>query len=93
MARNVIPFGRVPDTQHASGEAFCVACDHNWIAVVPTGATFFQCPNCRSMKGRWKFEFYPSADQRVMTCPCKNQLYYLTPDGHMCANCGLYVAY
>lgn len=45
------------------------------------------------MKGKWKFEFAPSEGQMVRECNCGNQLFYLTPDGHLCANCGIYQAY
>jgi hypothetical protein len=38
------------------------------------------------MKGKWKFEFYPSVGQMVRECQCGNQLFYLTTEGYMCAN-------
>jgi hypothetical protein len=88
---NVIPFG--PRQQTGAGEAFCLACDHTWIAVAPTGATSLECPACHTMKGKWKFEFAPAEGQMARVCKCGNQLFYLTPDGHMCANCGVYQAY
>lgn len=79
--------------QHGSGEAFCIACSNTWVAVAPTGSVSLDCPACGSHKGKWKFEFYPSEQQMVRTCACENQLFYLTPDGHMCANCGIYQSY
>lgn len=78
---------------HGSGAAFCIGCGHTWQAVVPTGTTTFDCPECGAAKGKWKFEFYPSGDQKVRECCCGNQLFYLTPDGHLCANCGIYQRY
>ncbi len=88
---NVIPFA--PRQQTGAGEAFCLACNHTWIAVAPTGSLAFECPACHTMKGKWKFEFFPGEDTMVRVCNCGNQLFYLTPDGHMCANCGVYQAY
>lgn len=82
-----------PQEQHASGEAFCFACNHNWVAVVATGTTEFQCPSCLRVTGRYKFGFYPNVDQIVRACNCGNQLFYLTPDGHLCASCGIYQRY
>jgi hypothetical protein len=79
--------------QHARGEAFCFACDHRWQAIGSTGTTLFECPACRRMTGRWRFEFYPSPGQQVRECNCGNQLFYLTPDGHLCASCGIYQRY
>jgi hypothetical protein len=29
----------------------------------------------------------------IRECNCGNRLFYLTPDGHMCANCGIYQGY
>lgn len=79
--------------QHGAGEAFCFACDHTWTAVVPTGVKEFECPNCRRVTGRWKFWFAPCEGQKVRVCDCGNQLFYLTPEGHMCASCGVYQRY
>lgn len=94
---SVVPFNREPandsDVPHGSGEAFCLACDHRWIAVSPVGETVFQCPSCKAHKGHWKFEFMPADGQLVRQCNCGNQLFYLTPDGHLCANCGIYQRY
>lgn len=73
---------------HGCGEAFCLHCNHTWIAVAPTGTTQLECPECHTLKGHWKFEFAPSDGQLVRVCNCGNQLFYLTPEYHMCANCG-----
>lgn len=86
-----MPFKR---EQHGYGDAFCLSCDHKWIAVAPTGTVSLECPNCKRMTGHFKFEFMPATGQLVRTCgECENQLFYLTPDGHMCANCGMYQRY
>jgi hypothetical protein len=82
-----------PQQQHAAGEAFCICCGHTWIAVAPTGTTQLECPECHTMKGHWKFEFAPSPGELVRECNCGNQLFYLTPQGHLCANCGVYQSY
>lgn len=77
--------------QHGQGTALCIACRHEWQAVVPTGTTEFECPACGTMKGKWKFEFRPEAP--VWTCNCGNDIFYMTELGHMCANCGIYQRY
>ena len=82
-----------PDVQHGSGAAFCIECGHEWVAVAPTGTTQLECPSCRTHKGKWKFEFMPAEGALVRECDCGNQLFYLTPEGHMCANCGIYQGY
>lgn len=77
-----------PHVPHGTGMALCIACLHEWMAVAPTGTIALECPSCHLHKGRWKFDFYPNEGQMVRSCNCGNQLFYLTPNGHMCANCG-----
>ena len=81
------------EQQWGSGEAFCIACGHEWAGVAPTGTTTLECPACHAHKGKWKFEFYPAEGQMIRVCNCGNRLFYLTPDGHLCANCGIYQRY
>lgn len=91
---NILPFKRpVADEQHGAGQAFCIQCKHEWTAVAPTGTVDLECPKCHTHKGKWKFEFAPADGTMVRECNCGNQLFYLTPDGHMCANCGTYQSY
>lgn len=91
---NVVQFRKPePDVPHGAGEAFCIGCNHTWVAVAPSGVTTFECPKCHTHKGKWKFEFYPAGDDQVRECNCGNQLFYLTPNGHLCANCGTYQEY
>lgn len=90
---NVVKLRRPVKERHGQSEAFCMQCGHVWQAVAPIGTTRFECPECHSMKGLWRFEFAPSVGQMVRECNCGNQLFYLTPDGHMCANCGTYQSY
>jgi hypothetical protein len=90
---NVIQLRKPVEDQHGSGDAFCIACKHEWLAVAPTGTTQLECPECQTMKGRFKFEYAPSVGQMVRECNCGNQYFYLTPDGHLCANCGIYQSY
>lgn len=88
-----VPAPTEPTAPHGSGMAFCLGCDHTWAAVAPIGTQAFECPQCRAMKGHWKFEFYPNVGQEVRECNCGNQLFYLTREGHLCANCGTYQEY
>ncbi len=100
MAAEIFKFARrapaepeEPPIQHGSGEAFCLSCKHVWQAVAPTGIEAFECPSCQRFTGHWKYEFAPGPGQSVRVCNCGNQLFYLTPDGHLCANCGIYQSY
>lgn len=76
-----------------SGEAFCIQCNHAWVACAPIGTVALQCPQCGTTKGRFKFECAPEASTEVRECNCGNQLFYLTREGHLCPNCGIYQLY
>lgn len=100
MTNNVIPFTRKPSTveaeekgQWGQGPAFCLACNYEWAAVAETGTTELECPECKRCTGHFKFEFMPSGDQLVRECECGGQLFYLTPEGRMRPNCGVYQTY
>ena len=79
--------------QYASGEAFCLACNNELAAVAETGTTQLECPECRRLTGHWKFEFCLTEGSLIRECDCGNRLFYLSPEGHMCASCGLYQQY
>jgi predicted RNA-binding Zn-ribbon protein involved in translation (DUF1610 family) len=89
---NVIEFPAQTDP-HGSGEAFCMQCNHQWVAVAPVGETRFECPECHAHKGMYKYEFVPPKGSLVRECNCGNQLFYIRPEGHMCPNCGIYQSY
>ena len=90
---SVIPFARQASEQTAYGEAFCIVCRYEWSAVAPTGIVELECPQCHTMKGKFKFEFFPPENTMVRECNCGNQLFYLTTEGHLCVNCGIYQGY
>jgi len=76
---------------HATGEAFCLGCNHTWVAVSPvTGDPDqrFECPACHRMMGLYKFEFMPQ-DGSLYTCGCANQLFNITKEYRLfCPRCG-----
>ena len=86
---NVVPFERKVIEKHGTGEAFCLGCNHEWVAVAPIGLDTFECPECHTMKGRFKFEYSPPAGI-TWTCGCTNQLFNVTKEGIFCPNCGIY---
>ena len=91
---SVLAFKRPePAYQWAQGEAFCIGCRHTWQAVSKTGDVDLECPSCGSTKGRYRFQFEPPEGLLRRVCDCGNDLFRLTPDGHMCANCGIYQRY
>jgi hypothetical protein len=74
---------------HVAGELFCQACDHEWTAVWELGTMEFECPECKSMRGRSKFDVAPAPGSKVWTCRvCENQLFQLLNDRIHCPRCG-----
>ena len=95
MSAEIIPFNKSeqPKEPMATGEAFCIGCSYQWLAIAPLGTVQLECPACSSMKGIWKWPHKPAPGMLVRECNCGNQLFYLTPEGHCCANCGTYQCY
>ena len=43
---------RDPNRQYGEGEAFCLNCQHTWTAIVETGTTQLECPECHTKHDR-----------------------------------------
>jgi Zn finger protein HypA/HybF involved in hydrogenase expression len=74
-------------TPHSSGKARCLDCKHEWEAVALVGTEWLECPGCHSKKGRFIYHFEPEHFVK-WTCNCGNDLFYATPYGYFCPNCG-----
>ena len=73
-------------TPHLSGEAKCVACGHEWVAVCPVGVSFLECPKCGVFKGCMKYDV--QRDGNHWHCKCGGCEFRITPDGTYCPACG-----
>jgi len=71
---------------HLSGEARCMLCGKEWVAVAPVGTPWLECPECHSEKGYMKFHVQRTGSEWI--CNCGNDLFRVTPDGYYCPNCG-----
>lgn len=75
--------------KHIAGELYCQGCNHEWVAVWLPGTVQFECPECKSMRGRNKFDVSPAPGSQVWSCTsCENQLFNLLPDRVHCPGCG-----
>lgn len=83
----VVDIKTVRREPHVSGEAKCLACLYVWIAVIPTGTIWLECPGCSLLRGRF---MYPTVDHNRLhlTCRCGNDLFFITKDFCYCPNCG-----
>lgn len=90
---SVIPLKPPEKEQMFVGEAFCNHCRHEWTARAPEGTTQLECPECHTLKGMFRGEHSPSDGEERRECACGGQLFFIMPEGHMCANCGKYQEY
>jgi hypothetical protein len=80
--------------QHVKGEAVCLACLHEWVAVCQAPVDYpLECSKCGSHKGVLRHAI-ADLDRSVYMCDCGNSiLFNIHPDGIMCANCGADVVF
>lgn len=79
---------RLKNEPHIAGEARCVQCGHEWVAVCPAGTTELECPQCKTNKGVLKFSCAP-ADGEVWACNCGCDIFRITRDETICYKCGV----
>jgi hypothetical protein len=84
----IIEFKKKEETEpHLSGDAICLGCKYKFVAVVPVGMTEFSCPSCESNRA---IMANPVAPDIAWLCNCGSFLFFVTKDGCMCRECGLY---
>lgn len=71
---------------HLTGDAKCLACGHEWVAVAPVGGSEFECPQCGCMKG--VYQMFVIDDPEIWVCNCGCDIFRVTPDYIYCVNCG-----
>lgn len=78
------------EERHATGEARCIDCRHEWVAVVPVSEYnefgWLDCPSCGCHKGRFKQPFYFGTEHWI--CGCGNDLFQANRTHIYCPNCG-----
>jgi len=72
--------------RHISGNAKCLSCGYEWVAIAPAGATTLECTECKTNKGVFTGLVSP---ETVYECECGNQHFYISPDDLICSLCGL----
>ncbi len=79
-------------TGWTSGEAKCVQCQHEWVAAVPVGVKWIECPACGLHKGAMRGAV-SRPDELHWECNCGNDLFHFTPKGAYCTNCAVYQSF
>lgn len=84
----VVPFEPKPGP-HIAGEAVCLRCRYQWVAVAPTGTTHLECPSCGTVWGMYRSPVEPKAGDVVWRCDCGCELFALMMSGPLCIQCGV----
>ena len=93
MSAEIVPFAK-PEREepHLAGEALCIGCRHEWVAVAPVGVWQLECPSCTSMKGIWRYPVGGDVGDAVFQCACGCEAltaYYRDARFHLkCMSCG-----
>ena len=78
-----------PQIGYTSGPARCAnpACNHSWVAVIPTGVNVVECPKCNLTTGfRWTLVEF---DDDHWKCACGCLFFNITRKlGTYCVVCG-----
>ena len=72
---------------HITGEATCLICKNEWIAVAPAGTVWLECPDCGLTKGHFKYACQTD-DKEEWVCNCGCSLFKIVPRGVYCPLCG-----
>ena len=83
------------DQPHTRGLARCVACKHEWEAIVPAGTIQFECPSCGLERGSYVYPAgLPDGQTRLECGNCGSQHFQIGYDDKgfyfgLCVGCGL----
>lgn len=80
---------RIRRHDHLEGNAVCLACKHEWIAIAAPGTLYLNCPACSLDKGVFQCGVYLP---RHWQCNCGNATFFINPDEFrlaICCYCGM----
>ncbi len=72
---------------HLSGQAVCMECGNNWVAVAPVGVHELECPSCKLMKGVFAYQI---VGETFWECNCGCRYYSVSgiTQNILCVKCG-----
>jgi len=86
---NVLTFNKKEDELHASGQARCIDCKYEWIAVLATPYSgSLECPECKSCRGGLKYPMAPNENVYAWRCNCDCDHFWVVANGVLCVGCG-----
>ncbi|KEZ78328.1 hypothetical protein [Salinisphaera hydrothermalis] len=85
---------RTERSPHVSGEALCMRCRHEWVAVTPVGhVAELECPGCGCHAGVMKATCTPADGVPIWVCKCGCDAFRAKVDGLLCISCGVEIGY
>ena len=74
--------------EHLTGDAVCLQCKHEWIAVAEIGTVVLECPECELSKGVFGAALLPES---YYVCHCGCASFYISAISGLaqCAFCGV----
>jgi hypothetical protein len=76
-----------PPEETMTNTAKCLLCHCTWIAVVPVGTVWLECPGCKLLGGRF---IGPIGEPGMhWICGCGNDLFYVKDKYVYCGKCGV----
>lgn len=74
---------------HMRGDARCIMCKHEWVAVAPAGTCELECPQCLAYRGYFMGAMI-TEDKVEYNCECGCNVYKIGSEQQVfCAKCGI----
>lgn len=80
------------------GQAKCLNCEHEWMAVAEVGTVGLDCPECECSRGVWRGISVPwscedDGYKEIFLCDCGSLHFFLTRAAIHCCACGTAVVF
>lgn len=82
---------RLLKSPHREGNARCLSCKHQWVAVAPAGTTTLECPSCATFQG--VYLGVAQTENAQWQCACGEFVFFIDAHGPYCAHCGIRPSY
>lgn len=86
---NILSFGKIEDKPTAEGDAKCLDCKYEWVAIIETPYdSSLECPKCKSFRGGLTTPMAPNENTIVYKCNCGCNHFWVVNNGILCVGCG-----
>lgn len=78
---------RIVSNPHREGEARCLNCKHEWMAVAPAATINLECSQCGTFQGM--FKGIAQTEFAQWRCECGELVFFIDERGPYCCHCGV----